>query len=93
MCGKLAEYIDEARRAYMDRSEWLNASIRSFLESGEELPDFIASGPLTEVCALRFERDFFDKIDAVIEESGLTKSAWFRRVAYWRLKKFYESDA
>jgi len=91
MCGKLAEYIDEARRPNLDRSEWLNASIRSFLDSGEELPDFLASGPLTEVCALRFERDFFDVIEAATAEYGLTKSAWFRRVAYWKLKKLHKS--
>lgn len=89
MCKGLAKQIDDDR-GRESRSQWLNEVVHAFVNSREELPPggVEASGPLTEVIGLRFDPEFYAKLEPIIAKSGRSKSDWFRGAALWWIKMF-----
>lgn len=85
---ELASAIERTKGGVRSRSEWFNLAVGAYLDSGDALPGpDTARLSLTEVCSLRFEREFFAQIEVSVRKSGLTNSEWFRRVARWGLEE------
>lgn len=88
----LADAVDAARPASQDRSRWLHVAIWAYFRSEEALPARdMSSEPLTESYSVRFDPEYFAKLEEFIEKSGMTKSEWLRRVMRWRLKNLEKS--
>ncbi|TYB83478.1 hypothetical protein [Maritimibacter fusiformis] len=88
MGESLAAQIDKARGEELDRSAWMNRAIQSFMKDKGKLPkpDNVRD-TMSEPVSLRFDKDFFPKVEAAASASGLTNSEWFRRVARWYLEQ------
>jgi hypothetical protein len=84
---RLAAEIDKIR-GKQDRSSWLNDAIMTFLDEKAQLPGPLkAEQPQTVAFGVRFDREFYPVVKAAKENSGLTLSEWYRRVARWYLAR------
>ena len=78
----------DAARGTMDRSAWMNEAIRAFFEANAKLPhELHPEEMLSKPVALRFDRDFFPKVEKAKMDSALTYAEWYRRVARWYLEQ------
>jgi hypothetical protein len=88
MGESLAAQIDKARGEELDRSAWMNRAIQNFMNDKGKLPKPDKTPDImSEPISLRFDKDFFPKVEAAASAAGLTNSEWFRRVARWYLEQ------